>query len=129
MSKALTTRTVESVKATDERQEIPDGLLRGLYLIIQPKPSGAKSWAVRYRHNGRPRKHTIGTYPALDLAQAREAAAKALRAVQEGRDPGQEKQQARSELPDTVGAVVDEFIEKHVRRNNRPSTAAATERL
>jgi hypothetical protein len=32
MSKALTTRTVESVRATDERQEIPDGLLRGLYL-------------------------------------------------------------------------------------------------
>jgi integrase len=127
MSKALTTRTVESVRASDQRREIPDGLLRGLYFIVQP--SGSKSWAVRYRHNGTTRKLTLGNYPALNLVQAREAAAKALRAVQEGRDPGQEKQQARSELPDTVGAVVDEFIEKHVRRNNRPSTAAATERL
>ena len=129
MSKALTTRTVESVRATDERREIPDGLLRGLYLIIQPKPSGARSWAVRYRHNGRPRKHTLGTYPALDLGAARDAAAKALRAVQEGRDPGQEKQQARSELPDTVGAVVAEFIANHVKRNTRASSAAATERV
>ena len=127
MAKALTTRTVESVKPTAERREIPDGLLRGLYFIVLP--SGTKSWAVRYRHNGAPRKHTLGNYPALDLAQAREAGAKALRVVAEGRDPGVEKQQARSELPDTVGAVVAEFIAAHVKRNNRPRTAEETERL
>jgi len=125
MSKALTTRSVESARATDRRREIPDGLLRGLYLIVQP--SGAKSWAVRYRHNGSTRKHTVGVFPAFDLAHARDAAAKALRAVQEGRDPGREKQQARSGLPDTVGAVVAEFIEAHVKRKNRASSAAATQ--
>jgi integrase len=124
MTKALTTRRVESARATDRRREIPDGLLRGLYLIVQP--SGARSWAVRYRHNGSPRKHTLGNYPALDLAHAREAAAKALRQVQEGRDPCREKKQARSGLPDTVGAVVAEFIEIHVRRKTRASSAAAT---
>ena len=100
MSKALTTRTVESVRASDQRREIPDGLLRGLYLIVQP--SGARSWAVRYRHSGATRKFTLGNYPALILAHAREAAAKVLRAVQEGRDPGQEKQQARSELSERL---------------------------
>jgi integrase len=84
---------------------------------------------VRYRHKGTPRKHTLGNYPALDLAQAREAGAKALRSVAEGGDPGAEKQQARSELPDTVGAVVAEFIAAHVKRNNRPRTAEETERL
>jgi integrase len=129
MSKALTTRTVESIKPTGVRQEIPDGLLRGLYLVVQPLPSGSKSWAVRYRHNGRPRKHTLGNYPMLDLSRARDAGATALRANAEGRDPGQEKQQAQSELPDTVGAVVAEFIANHVKRKNRASTAAATERL
>jgi integrase len=127
MGKALTTRTVESVRAAGKRREIPDGLMRGLYLIVQP--SGVRSWAVRYRHNGRPRKHTLGAYPALDPATARDAAAKALRANAEGRDPGQEKQQARSEQPDTVGAIVAKFIEAHVKRNNRPSTAAVTARL
>jgi integrase len=127
MAKALTVRAIESATAADERREIPDGLLRGLYFIVQP--SGTKSWAIRYRHKGTPRKHTLGNYPALDLAQAREAGAKALRAVAEGRDPGVEKQQARSELPDTVGAVVAEFIAAHVQRNNRPRTAEETERL
>ena len=127
MAKALTSRTVQSVKTTDERREIPDGLLRGLYLIVQP--SGARSWAVRYRHNGSTRKHTLGNYPALDLAQAREAGAKALRTVAEGRDPGAEKQEARSDQPDTVGAVVANFLENHVKRNNRPRTGEETVRL
>ena len=39
--------------------------LPGMYLVVQP--SGAKSWAVRYRHGGRPRKLTLGPCPALDL--------------------------------------------------------------
>ena len=60
---------------------------------------------MRYRLSGRTRKHTIGAYPAIDLKAARELAAKALRAVAEGRDPGREKAQARGVQPDTVEAV------------------------
>ena len=81
----LTVKSVEAVTPTKDRREIPDGYLRGLYFIVQP--SGAKSWAVRYRHAGRPRKYTIGSYPAFDLKAAREAGSKALRAAAEGRDP------------------------------------------
>nr|WP_246696935.1 Arm DNA-binding domain-containing protein [Methylobacterium planeticum] len=52
----------------NRRLEIPDATLPGFYLIIQP--SGVKSWAVRYRHAGRPRKFTIGPYPLFDLTTA-----------------------------------------------------------
>ena len=127
MAKALTARGVENVKAEDQRREIPDGLLRGLYLVVQP--SGAKSWAVRYRHNGTTRKHTLGAFPALDLAHARGAAGKALRAVAEGRDPGAERQEARSARPDTVSTVAAAFIQNYCRRRNRPRTADETARL
>src|SRR5215203_5031997 len=89
MPKALTARTVETLKPANVRREVPDGLLRGLYLVVQP--SGLKSWAVRYRHHGKPRKHTLGPHPAIDLAGARELGSQALRAVAEGRDPGREK--------------------------------------
>ena len=41
MAKALTVRAIESVKTVKERREIPDGLLRGLYLVVQP--SGTKT--------------------------------------------------------------------------------------
>src|SRR3546814_5479520 len=45
MAKNLTTKDVENVKPGTARKEIPDALLPGLYLVVQP--SGAKSWAVR----------------------------------------------------------------------------------
>jgi integrase len=123
----LTARSVEAMKPRPVRQEIPDSFLPGLYLIAQP--SGAKGWAVRYRHQGVPRKLTLGGYPALGLKDARELGAKALRAVAEGRDPAREKIAARAAKADSVDRVVEEFLERHVRRSNRPRTAQETERL
>ena len=78
----LTAKSIETVKPTTVRQEIPDALLPGLYLVIQP--SGARSFAVRYRHHGKPRKHTLGSYPVLDLKTARELGTKILRAAHLG---------------------------------------------
>ena len=123
----LTTRSVETMKPPPNRREIADRHLPGLYLVLQP--SGAKSWAVRYRHGGTTRKHTLGSYPALDLKAARDLAAKALRGVAEGRDPGREKAYQRTVKPDTVAAVVAQFVELHCKRKNRPRTAQETERL
>ena len=123
----LTAKAVEVMRPSAERREIPDAHMPGLYLVLQP--SGARSWAVRYRHQGLSRKHTIGAFPAIDLKTAREFAAKALRAVAEGRDPGREKIEARTRLPDSVDHIVEEFLERHVRRSNRARTQEETERL
>jgi integrase len=127
MTKALNVRTVETAKPGAERREIPDGLLPGLYLVLQP--SGARSWAVRYRHHGRPCKHTLGPYPAIDLSSARKLASAALRAVAEGRDPAREKKHARVAKADDIETVTAQFIERHCNRSNRPRTAAETARL
>jgi integrase len=107
------------------RREIPDRYLGGLYLIVQP--TGAKSWAIRYRHNGQTRKYTLGSYPAYDLKSAREAGAKALRRVAEGYDPGVEREQVRAATR-SFDAIVEEFL-SHSRRNNRPRTVIETQRL
>ena len=61
MTKALTVQADRERVQRQARQEIPDGLLVGLYLVVQP--SGAKSFAVRYRHAGQPRKLTLGAFP------------------------------------------------------------------
>jgi integrase len=123
----LTVKNVETMRPGTDRREIPDDHMSGLYLVLQP--SGAKGWAVRYRHQGVSRKHTLGSYPAIDLKAARALAGKALRAVAEGRDPGREKILARAAKADSVDHLVEEFLERHVRRANRPSTAHETERL
>ena len=115
----LTAKGIEAVRAADDRRELPDDYMRGLYLVVQP--TGSKSWAVRYRHGGRSHKHTVGPYPAFDLKQARDAAAKVLRAVAEGRHP--EQRQSGS-----VEDAVAQFLERHG-KNYRPKPRSEAERL
>jgi len=116
----------------NKRLEVGDGLLPGLYLVIQP--SGARSWAVRYRHASKPRKLTLGPYPVLDLSVARARAREALQVVALGRDPASEKQNtlkaARLAEPgvDTYGAIVATFLDRHARTKTKARTAEETER-
>jgi integrase len=120
----FTTKSIEAIKPSAVRREIPDSHMPGLYLVVQP--SGARSWAVRYRHHATSRKLTLGAYPVFNLAQAREAAARALRTVAEGRDPGRERQEARA---DSIEAIAAQFIERHCKRHNRPRTIATNEAM
>lgn len=39
--------TVEALQATDKRQEIPDDLCAGLYLVVQPTGKKAGRCAIR----------------------------------------------------------------------------------
>jgi integrase len=147
----LTPVAVKAARAGPERREIPDAGCRGLYLVIQS--AGSKSWAFRYRFNGRPKKLTIGPVylgtdeieqPALDqpntLAGARKLAGEAALQVARGIDPAKhkkrEKKQAQlraehSELldRDTVEAVARLFIEKYAKPNTRPASWLQTARL
>lgn len=138
MTKALTPKRIEAEKPATARKEIPDGLLPGLYLVVQP--SGAKSYAVRYRHAGAPRKLTIGPHPAIDLTSARTLGGKALRAAAEGRDPAAEKQNAKGETKraaiqeargkrDLFENVAREFIERHAMKSTRETTWRETARI
>ena len=127
MRKPLTVRAVEAIGPGQSRMEIPDAYMPGLYLVVQP--SGAKSWAVRYRHNGQPRKATLGPYPRLDLKAARELGGKALRGAAEGRDVADEKKQAAQAQADSIEAIVERFVERHLKRNYRPKPLKESERL
>ncbi len=90
MGKKLTAAAVEKLKPdTGKRLEKPDGVVDGLFLLIQS--SGAKGWAFRYRFpvGGKIMTHkiTIGSYPALSLADAREEAGKPEIAPRPGSEP------------------------------------------
>ena len=67
----LTDKAVENQKPGPKRKEVPDAAMPGLYLLVQP--SGAKSWAYRYRFGRKTRKLTLGRYPKVGLAGARKA--------------------------------------------------------
>src|SRR5665811_2253997 len=102
----FTALSVKSKKPKAERQEIPDAGCKGLYLVVQP--AGGKSWAFRYRFNGKPKKLTLGTVylgadepeePALDrantLAGARKLAGDAALQLAKGIDPARHKKREK----------------------------------
>jgi integrase len=89
-----------------------------LYLIVQP--TGRKSWAVRFRLHGKSRKHTLGSYPAIGLAEARSQAGEALRLVHRGINPESVKQTAAPSFE----SVVRDFIERHAKKNRSWTEAA-----
>lgn len=108
MAKTLTAKTVENWKPDpDRRQEIADPGHPGLYLVVQP--SGAKSWAYRYRFGGKPRKLTLGRWPAMALKDARVAAGAAQQQVEHGSDPNADKRQRRAETREAVETERDKI--------------------
>ena len=130
MARKLTPLAVDKAKPHPiKRREIADPGKPGLYLVVQP--SGRKSWAVRYRHKGRPRKLTIEGFPSL--ATARKLAQTALDRAAEGLDPAGEKQNAKRARTagesDIFRDIAAQFVERHVKRNTRVSSARETERL
>src|SRR5271155_1664740 len=93
MARDLTVKALENLKPGPARREIPDGHTRGLFYVLQP--SGAASWAFRYRFAGKPKKLTIGPYAALDLKTARQMASEAAQTLARGDDPAAAKKESK----------------------------------
>ncbi len=127
----LTVAAVLKYAPGTARREIRDSLAPGLYLVIQPKPSGSKSWALRFRRpNGDPAKLTLGCVAdaetsdepvlggALSLRQARELANKIDRQRATGVDVVEEIKAERSRksaaaadrAANTFGTCLREFF-------------------
>jgi integrase len=119
VGKRLTAIGVQKVRPGPERREISDGG-SGLYLIVQPLPTGSKSWALRYRLNGVPAKLTLGGFPALSLAAARKLAAEAQHELAQGNNPKQAREDAKLKAAaakaDTVTAVCEEYLVREGRK-------------
>ena len=119
MAKALTTKAIEATKPSAIRREIPDPALSGLYLVVQP--SGAKSWALRYRYANKPKKLTLGRWPSMGLADARTAASDAIEAVERGKDPSAAKRAtkaAKIEVQlserDKIKTLIAQYSKRHL---------------
>jgi integrase len=118
-TKKLTDLFVERAPVpTRGRIEYFDAAFPGLALRVTDK--GRKSWSLFYRFNGRLRRFTIGAYPAIKPAQARREAITALERLRQGVDPAEEKRTRRgssSRELETFGAVAQDYLERHVKKN------------
>jgi integrase len=85
----------------------------GLSLIV--RPSGSKSWGLRYRFGGSDKTLTIGRYPEVTLAKARKARDDARELLREGTDPAKhrdaENEKSALNARNTFEAVAADWID------------------
>ncbi|MBV9218515.1 MAG: DUF4102 domain-containing protein, partial [Methylobacteriaceae bacterium] len=128
MKTTLPDTLLRSIRApATGRVELADASCRGLTFRVTSK--GIRSWSFRFRdpRSGKLTRATLGPYPDLPLAQAREVAIDMRRGVASGRNPVEEKRRERAEATSrTFKALADRYLEEHARRHKR--TAKADER-
>ncbi len=142
----LSTKAVEAAKPGPARREIPDAAVPGLRLVVHP--TGSKAWVIRYRHDGGPRKLTLGPLAPstpgfeptpglgkpLTLKGARIIAREQLLLVQAGRDVAEARQvekRQRLDEPDRdlVSTIVDGFLARYLKARAKPGYYRSTQRI
>jgi hypothetical protein len=78
---------VNKSKSKDKSYKLTDG--GGLYLLVTP--TGGKLWNLKYRFSDKEKKLSLGTYPAVTLADARQRRDDAKKLLANGIDPGEMK--------------------------------------
>jgi len=81
---ALTVVQVKNAKPREKAYKIADE--RGLYLLVNS--NGSKLWKLKYRFAGIEKKLSLGAFPEISLAAARDAREEARKQLANNIDPG-----------------------------------------
>lgn len=114
----LTKRYIDSLEPNGRDQIIFDDELPRFGVRV--KPSGATSFVLRYRHQGRNRSYTIGSYGVMTPDAARKHARMVLGDIERGNDPSSLRKSAR-EAP-TMVDLADDYLDRHAIPNKRPKS-------
>jgi hypothetical protein len=121
MRKLLTDTICRSMPAPSAgRLDVAD--LRCSGLSFRVTAAGAKSWNFRFRdpRSAKTTRATIGTYPDLSLAAARQRAEEMRRTVAAGTNPIEAKRRERQQADTkTFGALAERYLNEHARRHKR----------
>ena len=125
MRKSLTDTLIRSLpKPSAGRIEVADVRAAGLAFRVTSKD--ARSWCFQFRdpRSGKTSRATIGNYPDVSLADARERADAMRRQVASGENPVETRRRER-ELATlkTFQALADRYLNEHARRHKRSADA------
>jgi integrase len=79
----LTDTAIKKAKPGDKPVKLSDS--KGMYLLVNP--AGSKLWRWKYRVLGKEKVMSLGAYPDVSLAQARDGVEKARKVLAVGDDP------------------------------------------
>ena len=114
----LTKRQVDALRPKGSDYTLWDDELRGFGVRI--RPSGRKTYIVKYRFGGRQRKFTIGAHGALTPDQARTQAMAILSDAKKGTDAAAKKSIERKAK--TMKELGKRFLDEHVAHHCKPTT-------
>src|SRR5260370_39796754 len=113
MPTSLSDAKASNAKPRTKPYKLADG--EGLFLVIMP--SGSKYWRLRYFFAGKEKVLALGVYPEITLAAARDRRTQARNVLASGRDPAEEKKEAKRlvafKSANTFRPVAREDHEKH----------------
>lgn len=129
MRNKLKVKEIEAAKPGPKVKKLIDGA--GLQLWVMP--TGAKYWRYSYRFAGKQKLLALGVWPALGLAEARDARDKAAAILREGNDPSAVRKVQRAHavaaVDATFAAIGRELVEKKRKEGKAPATIAKLEWL
>ena len=112
----LTDRSVQALAPNAKGQiDYFDERMPGFGLRVSP--AGRKSWIVLYRFHGTLRRITLGPYPYVSLADARQKAKSLMSQVVQGVDPAAVK--AAEQCAETFTELAAEYLERHAKPRKR----------
>lgn len=94
ITSSLTDTKIKAAKPAEKAYTMADG--NGLQLLV--KTNGSKLWEVRYTVNGKPKRTSIGNYPAISLKDARLKRDDFKQLAANGIDPVQKKKEDKREI-------------------------------
>lgn len=110
---ALSNTAILNLAPKTARYEVLDG--DGLYIRVMP--TGSKSWVLRYMVDNKAKRMTLGQYPGVSAAEARQKALDAKKQLQRGVDPVEQRKRqedANRQAPD-FAFMLEEFWEKELK--------------
>ncbi|MCC5792824.1 MAG: integrase arm-type DNA-binding domain-containing protein [Legionellaceae bacterium] len=106
----LTDRKIQSLKIEDgKRHADRDGL------VLEIRPSGKKVFIFRFQWNKKPQTITLGNYPSLSLAEARNQALTYRGSIDKGIDPRQ-KDDEENKRKLTFAFIAEQWHQKNKHR-------------
>ena len=115
----ITKRTVDALEPRDREHVLWDDEIKGFGVRV--RPSGRKTYIVKYRDRGRAVKVTIGPHGAISPAAARARAAEIVTAARTGKDlSGRDLRDAKAPTVAELGRrFLDEYVTDHCKPNTK----------
>jgi integrase len=107
------------------RVYVYDTEVRGLGICITA--GGSRTWYYYAKVNGRPVRERLGTFPEINVVDARRLARDRIVSVAKGEDPQQRKRERREEL--TFGDAFEHLIDYMESHRKKPRTISEYRRI